>query len=125
MLSSEQMVELVKTAQQDKPPIQQLADRISAIFVPTVLLISLLTFTISYFLFDISSGDSLLRAIAVLVVSCPCAMGLATPTAVMVGVGRLARLGVLIKGGRTVEQLANIKQLVFDKCLFHHIQNSY
>ncbi len=111
----EQMVELVKTAQQDKPPIQQLADRISAIFVPTVLLISLLTFTISYFLFDISSGDSLLRAIAVLVVSCPCAMGLATPTAVMVGVGRLARLGVLIKGGRTVEQLANIKQLVFDK----------
>lgn len=111
----EQMVELVKTAQQDKPPIQQLADRISAIFVPAVLLISLLTFVVSYFGFGISSGESLLRAIAVLVISCPCAMGLATPTAVMVGVGRLARLGVLIKGGRTVEQLANIQHLVFDK----------
>ena len=111
----EQMVELVKTAQQDKPPIQQLADKISAIFVPAVLLISLLTFLLSYFVFDVSSGQSLMRAIAVLVISCPCAMGLATPTAVMVGVGRLARLGVLIKGGRTVEQLASIKQLVFDK----------
>ncbi len=111
----EQMVEVVKTAQQDKPPIQQLADRLSAIFVPVVLLISVLTFFGSYFLLDISMGQALLRAIAVLVVSCPCAMGLATPTAVMVGVGRLARLGVLIKGGRTVEQLANVKHLVFDK----------
>ena len=111
----EQMVELVKTAQQDKPPIQQLADRISAIFVPAVLLISLITFLGSYFLLEVGSGEALLRAIAVLVISCPCAMGLATPTAVMVGVGRLARLGVLIKGGRTVEQLANIKHLVFDK----------
>ncbi|MEL7423645.1 MAG: cation-translocating P-type ATPase, partial [Bacteroidota bacterium] len=111
----EQMVELVKTAQQDKPPIQQLADRISAIFVPVVLSISILTFLVSYFVLEISSGQALLRAIAVLVVSCPCAMGLATPTAVMVGVGRLARLGVLIKGGRTVEQLANIQHLVFDK----------
>ncbi|MEL6973202.1 MAG: heavy metal translocating P-type ATPase, partial [Bacteroidota bacterium] len=80
-----------------------------------VLSISILTFLVSYFVLEISSGQALLRAIAVLVVSCPCAMGLATPTAVMVGVGRLARLGVLIKGGRTVEQLANIQHLVFDK----------
>lgn len=111
----EQMVELVKTAQQDKPPIQQLADKISAIFVPAVLLIALSTFLLSSLVFDISTGESLLRAIAVLVISCPCAMGLATPTAVMVGVGRLARLGVLIKGGRTVEQLAQVDHLVFDK----------
>lgn len=111
----EQMVELVKTAQQDKPPIQQLADRISAVFVPLVVGISVLTFLIGHFVFDLTGTQALLNAIAVLVVSCPCAMGLATPTAVMVGVGRLAKLGVLIKGGRTVEQLATIKNIVFDK----------
>jgi P-type Cu+ transporter len=111
----EQMVELVKTAQQDKPPIQQLADKISAVFVPVVLGIALLTFLLGYFAFNLGSQQALMNAIAVLVISCPCAMGLATPTAVMVGVGRLAKLGVLIKGGRTVEQLASIQHLVFDK----------
>ncbi|WP_020535763.1 heavy metal translocating P-type ATPase [Lewinella cohaerens] len=111
----EQMVELVKTAQQDKPPIQQLADKISAIFVPAVVGISLLTFLLGHFAFGLTATQALLNAIAVLVISCPCAMGLATPTAVMVGVGRLAKLGVLIKGGRTVEQLATIKNIVFDK----------
>lgn len=111
----EQMVELVKTAQQDKPPIQLLADRISAVFVPLVVGISLLTFLLGHFAFGLSGTQALMNAIAVLVVSCPCAMGLATPTAVMVGVGRLAKLGVLIKGGRTVEQLAIIKNIVFDK----------
>ncbi|MEZ4984887.1 MAG: cation-translocating P-type ATPase [Saprospiraceae bacterium] len=110
-----QMVELVKTAQQDKPPIQQLADKVSAIFVPVVVGIALLTFLVSYWGLGIPAGQALLNAIAVLVISCPCAMGLATPTAVMVGVGRLAQMGVLIKGGRTVEQLAGIRQLVFDK----------
>lgn len=111
----EQMVELVKTAQQDKPPIQQLADKISAIFVPAVVGISLLTFLLGHFAFGLTATQALLNAIAVLVISCPCAMGLATPTAVMVGVGRLAKLGVLIKGGRTVEQMATIKNIVFDK----------
>lgn len=111
----EQMVELVKTAQQDKPPIQQLADQISAIFVPAVVGIALLTFLLGHFAFGLPAAQALMNAIAVLVVSCPCAMGLATPTAVMVGVGRLAKLGVLIKGGRTVEQLASIKNIVFDK----------
>ena len=110
-----QMIELVKTAQQDKPPIQRLADRISAIFVPVVLSISLLTFLIGRFGFDLSFQQALMNAIAVLVISCPCAMGLATPTAVMVGVGRLARNGVLIKGGQTVEALARIRNMVFDK----------
>lgn len=111
----QQMIELVKTAQQDKPPIQRLADKISAIFVPLVVGISLLTFVIAYFGFGISGQQAFLNAIAVLVISCPCAMGLATPTAVMVGVGRLAKNGVLIKGGTTLEQLAEIKQIVFDK----------
>jgi len=111
----QQMIELVKTAQQDKPDIQRLADRISAVFVPVVLGISILTFVIAYFGFDVTFQKSLMNAIAVLVVSCPCAMGLATPTAVMVGVGRLARNGILVKGGQTVEIFSNIKKMVFDK----------
>jgi Cu+-exporting ATPase len=110
-----QMIELVKTAQQDKPDIQRLADKISAIFVPVVLGISVLTFVIAYFGFDIIFQKALMNAIAVLVISCPCAMGLATPTAVMVGVGRLARNGILIKGGQTVEIFSKIKNIVFDK----------
>lgn len=110
-----QMIELVKTAQQDKPDIQRLADRISAIFVPVVLGIALLTFLIGYFAFDLLAQKAVMNAIAVLVISCPCAMGLATPTAVMVGVGRLAKNGILIRGGQTVETFANIKQMVFDK----------
>lgn len=110
-----QMIELVKTAQQDKPDIQRLADKISAIFVPAVLGISLLTFLLSYFVFDVAFKNALMNAIAVLVISCPCAMGLATPTAVMVGVGRLARNGILVKGGKTLEIFANIRNIVFDK----------
>ena len=110
-----QMIELVKTAQQDKPDIQRLADRISAIFVPVVLSISLLTFLLGYFVFDLSSKQALMNSIAVLVISCPCAMGLATPTAVMVGVGRLARNGVLVKGGQTLEVFSQIRHIVFDK----------
>lgn len=111
----QQMIELVKTAQQDKPAIQRLADQISAIFVPVVLGISLLTFSLGYGVFGLSAQQALLNAIAVLVISCPCAMGLATPTAVMVGVGRLARQGVLIRGGQTVELLARLRRVVFDK----------
>ncbi len=110
-----QMIELVKTAQADKPDIQRLADKISAIFVPVVLGIALLTFLIGYFGFDVTFQKALMNAIAVLVISCPCAMGLATPTAVMVGVGRLAKNGILIKGGTTVEIFSNIKNIVFDK----------
>ena len=109
------LIELVKSAQQEKPDIQRLADKISAIFVPVVLLISVLTFTLSYFLFDVAFGQALMNSIAVLVISCPCAMGLATPTAVMVGVGRVARNGILIRGGQTLETFADIKNIVFDK----------
>lgn len=111
----EQMIELVKTAQQDKPEIQRLADRISAIFVPVVLGISVLTFVLGHFVFAFSVQAALMNAIAVLVISCPCAMGLATPTAVMVGVGRMARQGILVKGGQTLELMSRVKQMVFDK----------
>lgn len=110
-----QIIELVKNAQQDKPQIQRLADRISAIFVPVVLLIALFTFLLGYFVFGLTAQQALMNGIAVLVISCPCAMGLATPTAVMVGVGRLARNGILVKGGRTLEAFAKIKRIVFDK----------
>ncbi|NRB46805.1 MAG: cadmium-translocating P-type ATPase [Saprospiraceae bacterium] len=111
----QQMIELVKTAQQDKPDIQRLADRISGIFVPVVLGISMLTFMLGHFVFGLATQAALMNAIAVLVISCPCAMGLATPTAVMVGVGRMAKQGILVKGGQTLELLSNLKQIVFDK----------
>ncbi|MCB0613668.1 MAG: cadmium-translocating P-type ATPase [Phaeodactylibacter sp.] len=110
-----QMIELVKTAQQDKPDIQRLADRISAIFVPVVLSIALLTLLIGHFAFGLPFQKALMNAIAVLVISCPCAMGLATPTAVMVGVGRLAQNGILVKGGQTLEIFSRIRNAVFDK----------
>lgn len=110
-----QIIDLVKKAQNEKPPVQQLADKISAIFVPVVIAISLLTFIINVWIIDTSFREALLRSIAVLVISCPCAMGLATPTAVMVGAGRAARNGILMRGGRTLETLANVKTIVFDK----------
>ena len=109
------MIQLVKDAQQEKPDIQRLADKISAVFVPVVLVIAALTLTISYFFFNVPFSNALMNSIAVLVISCPCAMGLATPTAVMVGVGRVARNGILIRGGQTLELFAAVKKMVFDK----------
>lgn len=109
------IIELVKNAQQHKPAIQKLGDRVSAVFVPAVLAISLFTFFISHFGFDVSVQQSLMRSVAVLVISCPCAMGLATPTAVMVGIGRAAKNGMLIKGGNTLEEFAGITTIIFDK----------
>ena len=110
-----QIIELMKNAQAAKPPIQKLGDRVAAVFVPVVVGIAAVTFLVTYFALDVSFQKSMLNAIAVLVISCPCAMGLATPTAVMVGLGRAAKNGLLIKGGDTIEKLAAIKQIVFDK----------
>tara|TARA_B110000444_G_scaffold139295_1_gene130763 strand:+ start:106 stop:2211 length:2106 start_codon:yes stop_codon:yes gene_type:complete len=110
-----QIIDLVKNAQKDQPEIQKLGDKVSSIFVPIVLIISVSTFFISNFFFNISSIDAFLRAVAVLVISCPCAMGLATPTAIMVGIGRAAKNGILIKGGQTLEKMASIKNIAFDK----------
>lgn len=109
------IIELIRNAQNNKPEIQKLGDKASAIFVPLVIIISLSTFFLSHFYFQINIQDALLRSIAVLVISCPCAMGLATPTAVMVGIGRAAKTGILIKGGQTLEKLAVVKNIVFDK----------
>ncbi len=110
-----QIIELVKNAQQSKPSIQRLGDKVSAIFVPAAISIAVATFLLSHFLFNLSIQASLMHSIAVLVISCPCAMGLATPTAVIVGIGRAAKNGILIKGGKTLEDFASIKNIVFDK----------
>jgi Cu+-exporting ATPase len=109
------IIKMVREAQAVKPALQKLADKISAIFVPVVLGISVLTLLINWFIVDLSFSQAMMRAIAVLVISCPCAMGLATPAAVAVGLGRAARNGILVKGGDTLEQLKTIKQIVFDK----------
>jgi Cu+-exporting ATPase len=109
------IIDLVRAAQHSKPSIQKLGDRISSIFVPVVLLLSIATFLVSYLALGIPVSKALMNSIAVLVISCPCAMGLATPTAVMVGLGRAARKGILIKGGSTIELLAGIQTIVFDK----------
>jgi Cu+-exporting ATPase len=109
------IVNLVKQAQSEKPPVQQLADKISAVFVPVVIGISLLTFLINYFVFDITATASLMRSIAVLVISCPCAMGLATPAAIAVGLGRAAKNGILFRNAKSLELFKNIGTVVFDK----------
>lgn len=109
------IIKMVREAQATKPALQKLADKISAIFVPAVLGIAVLTFLVNYFFIELSFSASMMRSIAVMVISCPCAMGLATPAAVAVGLGRAARNGILIKGGDTLELLKTVKQIVFDK----------
>lgn len=109
------IIEMVKRAQHDKPSIQRMGDKVSSVFVPVVLLISLSTFLISYFAVGLAGSQALMNSIAVLVISCPCAMGLATPTAVAAGIGRAAKNGVLIKGGSTLEEYSGIKNVVLDK----------
>jgi Cu+-exporting ATPase len=109
------IIDLVKRAQVDKPSIQKLADKISGIFVPAVLGIAALTFLLSYFVFDITLQAAIIHSVAVLVIACPCAMGLATPTAVIVGIGRASKRGILIKGGSTLEAFGKVKRMVFDK----------
>ena len=109
------IVEMMKKAQGQKPPVQKLADKISGVFVPVVIGIALLTIVINYFIAGQTFQESLMRSIAVLVISCPCAMGLATPAAIAVGLGRAAREGILFTDPKSMELFTNIKQIVFDK----------
>jgi Cu+-exporting ATPase len=109
------IVEMMKQAQGQKPPVQKLADKISAVFVPVVILIALLTVAVNYFIVHQTFQESLMRSIAVLVISCPCAMGLATPAAIAVGLGRAAKEGILFTDTKSMELFKNIKQMVFDK----------
>lgn len=108
------IINMVRQAQGEKPPVQKMADRISAIFVPLVIVIAIITLGINWIVLD-SFTPSLMRAIAVLVIACPCAMGLATPAAIAVGLGRAARNGVLFRNAAALEQFKDIKQVVFDK----------
>lgn len=109
------IIKMVQDAQSEKPPMQKLADKISAVFVPLVIGIAMLTYFVSVYGFNILPGEALMRSIAVLVISCPCAMGLATPAAIAVGLGRSAKKGILFRNATSLENFKNIKQVVFDK----------
>ena len=111
-----QIVQLVEQAQNDKPAIQRLSDKIASIFVPAVMLLSVVTFAIWMIIGpEPSFGFAFVAAVSVLLIACPCAMGLATPTAIMVGTGRGAENGILIRNGSALESLAQIDTVMFDK----------
>lgn len=109
------IVELVRQAQGSRAPIQALADRITSVFVPTVLMIATATFAGWYAFGAGGAPEAMVHAVAVLIIACPCALGLATPTAVMVGTGRAADLGILVRDAEALEQLARIRTVVLDK----------
>ncbi len=110
-----QIVDFVKKAQTSRAPIQDLTDKISGIFVPAVVILAILTFWIWFVLLGASFVASLLYGVAVLIIACPCALGLATPTALMVGTGRSAKIGVLLKNGTVLQEIQKVQTLVFDK----------
>lgn len=110
-----QIVKVVKQAQNSRAPIQKLTDKVANYFVPAVLIVSILTFAIWDVFSPVGPVKAMLYAVSVIVIACPCALGLATPTALMVASGRSARMGVLIKDGEILEAAAKIKTIVFDK----------
>lgn len=110
-----QIVAFVERSQASKAPIQGFADKVASIFVPAVIILSLLVFSIWYLVFGVGFTQALIYAISVLVISCPCAFGLATPTAIMAGTGVGASVGILIKGGEALEAADGIDIIVFDK----------
>lgn len=110
-----QIIRLVEEAQGSKAPIQAFADKISAKFVPVVIGLALLTFAVWYFFLGASLAFALMAFTSVIVIACPCALGLATPTAIMVGTGKGAENGILVKGGEPLEAACKIDTIVFDK----------
>jgi Cu+-exporting ATPase len=110
-----QIIRLVQAAQGSKPPVQRLADRVVAVFIPVILVVAVAAFAGWYFLAGQTFLFALTTLISVLVIACPCALGLATPTAVMVGIGRGAELGVLIRRGEALETTGKLSVVVFDK----------
>jgi Cu+-exporting ATPase len=110
------IVTLMRDAQNSRAPIQRLADKVSAVFVPVVVAIAITTFVAWYFLADTAAlPRAIAAAVSVLIIACPCAMGLAVPTAVMVATGRGAELGLLIKGGEVLQRAGDVDTVVFDK----------
>ena len=110
-----QIIRLVHEAQGSKAPIQRLADRVAAVFVPTVIVLALATFALWLFVVDAGFTPALIRLVAVLVIACPCALGLATPTAVMVGTGKGARMGILFRSSGALERAHQLEVVVLDK----------
>jgi Cu+-exporting ATPase len=117
-----QIIKLVEDAQGSKAPIQKLADKVSSIFVPVVIGIAILTFLVWFFIIPLPADSevsqftrALINMVAVLVIACPCAMGLATPTAVMVGTGKGAEMGILIKSGEALETAGRVTAVILDK----------
>ncbi|KMK53323.1 putative copper-importing P-type ATPase A [Fructobacillus sp. EFB-N1] len=110
-----QIVEMVKKAQTSRAPIQNLTDRVSSIFVPVVLILAIATFLIWYVFLGSALSTALVFAISILVIACPCALGLATPTALMVGTGLSAKHCILIKNGEVLEAVNQVKTVIFDK----------
>ncbi len=109
-----QIIKMVKSAQGHKAPIQKIADKVSAVFVPAILVISVVTL-LGWFMYSGDFEKSLINAVSVLVIACPCSLGLATPTAIMVGTGVGAEHGILIKGGEYLETCHKINAMIFDK----------
>jgi P-type Cu+ transporter len=105
----------LQAAQATKAPVQRLADRVSSVFVPVVLILALMTFVGWVVLGSVSAGTALVHATAVVLIACPCALGLATPAAIVTGAGRAAELGVLLKGGGTIEAASRVDTVVLDK----------
>ena len=110
-----QIISLVEEAQGSKPKVQRIADKVVSYFIPIVLSIAIISFIVWYFILNSSLQFALTRFISVLVIACPCALGLAIPTAVTVGVGRGAELGILIKNSEVLETSKNLKTIIFDK----------
>lgn len=112
----QQIISFVQRAQSSKAPIQRLADKIAAVFIPVVIALAAVVFALWFFLLQPGGWDKAVYCLcSVLVIACPCALGLATPTAIMVGAGRAAELGVLFKGGAELERAYQAKTVVFDK----------
>lgn len=109
------IIKMIEEAAGSKAPIEDLTDKISSIFVPTVIVIAIITFLVWYFVGGDGLEMAIMSAVSVVVIACPCALGLATPTAVMVGAGQGSKLGILIKGGEPLQKLSQIKNVVFDK----------
>lgn len=110
-----QIIRLVEQAQGSKAPIQRVADQVSGIFVPVVLVLALLTFLGWYFFGQAGFTESMIHAVAVLVIACPCALGLATPTAIMVGTGKGAEMGILFKNSEALENAQRLQVIALDK----------
>ena len=111
-----QIIRMVEEAQGSKAPVQRLADRVASVFVPAVFAVGLVTFLVWYFIpAESSFSRALINFVSVLVIACPCALGLATPTAIMVGTGLGAQSGILIKGGETLEKVGKLSVVIFDK----------